>query len=817
MLQGKYATKQSEARYPTLWSGLVAAFCPSVTGPTGLRLLNFGRGGDGTLTNMDMATDWPLSLGRHCLDFDGTDDYVTLGNASRPLLPSTTNWAVSGWVRLNDQGDNALFSQHISTGSNGRIMIRNSDSPTTVWEIFLGSDATGLGTVRVQSTSTASIGVWTHIVATRNLRTFTIYVNGVAEASTTELSTRQLLQNGNLIGAHTDNASTFNGTPIVPLNGQIDDLRIYNRALSAAEIALLARRRGIAFEPIPRHRRLISRIVDPQPTAATESTGFVFDRRLKLFKGQYAVTKQAAAFPNLWEGCVAAYAPCITGATGLKLFDFARGNTGTLTNMAAASDWPRSQGRYCLDFDTTNDYVTLGSSPHLDLVDSFSISFWMYPTLSGGTKTQAFIYKRNSLNNYPWGVVSETSNKVRLFSNAGSDASFTSSTSYTLNAWNHIVATRTGTSVAIYINGVQSGTGTLALGSSNPTADTIIGAQNFGTLGSYFSGNIDDIRIYNRVLQPSEVKTLSLSRGIAYRPRQKRIMPHYVTFPDETFTGPYIHVKRTKLLAGKFAVRKEDAKFPQLFEGRVGAWCPSIQGPCGAKLWDWARANTGATAANKWVRSDGRYALDFNGVSDGVQINGCLHGATSATYSAWFRIRSFTTNQQIVVETTSNSGYTRFGMLIITGASNYLGMVYRSVAADPTGSSTLVVSSTNALQLDTWYHGVITISGNLQQIYLNGTLIHSATNAFTSFATSKAAASWIGKFAAVSNAHDGQIDDIAIYNRVLTASEIRILSRSRGIAYTPKQKQYQPHNFAAVAATMSRLLMLRRKRALQCY
>ena len=35
------------------------------------------------------------------------------------------------------------------------------------------------------------------------------------------------------------------------MNGQIDDARIYNRALTAPEIRLLASRRGIALTPLP--------------------------------------------------------------------------------------------------------------------------------------------------------------------------------------------------------------------------------------------------------------------------------------------------------------------------------------------------------------------------------------------------------------------------------------------------------------------------------------------------------------------------------------------------------------------------------------
>jgi hypothetical protein len=60
----RFATRRHEAQYPRFFEGLVGAWCPSVTGPTGLSLYNLqGRNNTGTLTNMDAPTDWVRSQG----------------------------------------------------------------------------------------------------------------------------------------------------------------------------------------------------------------------------------------------------------------------------------------------------------------------------------------------------------------------------------------------------------------------------------------------------------------------------------------------------------------------------------------------------------------------------------------------------------------------------------------------------------------------------------------------------------------------------------------------------------------------------------
>ncbi len=90
---------------------------------------------------------------------------------------------------------------------------------------------------------------WYHVAATyggANAASAAIAINGATQTLTTifdTLTTTSKSSLGVVIGRRRD------GT--IPYSGAVDDIRIYNRALTAAEIRLLASRRGIGLLPLP--------------------------------------------------------------------------------------------------------------------------------------------------------------------------------------------------------------------------------------------------------------------------------------------------------------------------------------------------------------------------------------------------------------------------------------------------------------------------------------------------------------------------------------------------------------------------------------
>ncbi len=226
-------------------------------------------------------------------------------------------------------------------------------------------------------------------------------------------------------------------------------------------------------------------------------------------------------YPELWRGCVGAWNPGL-GPTGLTLRDWSGfGNHGTLTNMDAGTDWVVSGGRYTLDFDATNDYVTTQYS--VDLTADWSWSFWFrqaaYAHLlgqgDGGGVAVKGLY-----------VQSDDVGKIAVVHNG---AVRIESAATTLGAWHHVAVTKTGSTATLYVDNVLIGS--YASISASATSGFEIGRIMFGGV-FYYSGPkmIDDLRIYARSVLPREICRLASRRGIAYEMAPRRRSSSAVQF-----------------------------------------------------------------------------------------------------------------------------------------------------------------------------------------------------------------------------------------------------------------------------------------------
>jgi hypothetical protein len=81
-----------------------------------------------------------------------------------------------------------------------------------------------------------------------------------------------------------------------------------------------------------------------------------------------------------------------------------------------------------------------------------------------------------------------------------------------LNKWQHVTVTLTGSTLKTYLNGTLVSTNNSASNNSNGTAATI-GSDIVH--GRPFDGNIDDVRIYNRALSDAEIRVVAVSPGPA--------------------------------------------------------------------------------------------------------------------------------------------------------------------------------------------------------------------------------------------------------------------------------------------------------------
>jgi hypothetical protein len=164
------------------------------------------------------------------LNLDGTDDYVTIAS---PNLP-TGDFTYAAWVNLGTATDESIFSiLDVPATSNELLVYVNASSKI---QFQIDSAAT-----TVTSTNSVSTGTWTHVAVTRAGSVMTIYINGAADPTTG--SNGNALAFGScylLVGVDADSVgANCNGSLGNYLDGRMDDIRIYNYALSASQIKKL--------------------------------------------------------------------------------------------------------------------------------------------------------------------------------------------------------------------------------------------------------------------------------------------------------------------------------------------------------------------------------------------------------------------------------------------------------------------------------------------------------------------------------------------------------------------------------------------------
>ncbi|MDD5055254.1 MAG: SdrD B-like domain-containing protein [Candidatus Peribacteraceae bacterium] len=166
----------------------------------------------------------------HSLQFDGTDDYV---NLSETMLANAQYWSISLWIYNEDPYTDYRSSFGDSLTTFGFPTIRN-EKQGNHYQFYAGNGSSFY--VNGVITSGFALGnVWEHIVFLYNGADLLVYRQGTLTDILTALDNQTLPPSATeyrIGGGSSASATNFNGL--------LDDVRIYNRALSASEVAALA-------------------------------------------------------------------------------------------------------------------------------------------------------------------------------------------------------------------------------------------------------------------------------------------------------------------------------------------------------------------------------------------------------------------------------------------------------------------------------------------------------------------------------------------------------------------------------------------------
>jgi hypothetical protein len=213
----EYYERSGQAVARVSWrEGLVAAYnFDESTGTTA-----GDRSGNGNTGTVSGATRTTSGRNGRALSFDGINDWVTIADANS--LDLSNGLTLESWVYPTALGSTAravLYKE--ATGTSRYALYANTSSRPGA-RVDVGGGRTAIGAAQL------SLNTWTHIAATFDGVTLNLFVNGVAVSSTPAAGSIAASTAALRIGGHAVASEWF--------RGRIDDVRVYSRALSVAEI-----------------------------------------------------------------------------------------------------------------------------------------------------------------------------------------------------------------------------------------------------------------------------------------------------------------------------------------------------------------------------------------------------------------------------------------------------------------------------------------------------------------------------------------------------------------------------------------------------
>jgi hypothetical protein len=208
----------------TLGMGLLAYYPFDETSGT----TSADASGNGYTASLLGGATFAAGLRGNAVTLSGTSQYVSLPTG---ILSSTTSFSIAAWVKLTSAPMWCRIFD-FGAGTNDYMFLTANSGSTTRFAITTGG---GGQEQQVNATPTLPTGTWEHVAITLSGTTATLYVQGAQVAQNTNVTLTPTS-----LGNTTQNwlgRSEYGADPY--LTGQIDNFRIYSRALSASEVQTL--------------------------------------------------------------------------------------------------------------------------------------------------------------------------------------------------------------------------------------------------------------------------------------------------------------------------------------------------------------------------------------------------------------------------------------------------------------------------------------------------------------------------------------------------------------------------------------------------
>jgi hypothetical protein len=425
------------------------------------------------------------------------------------------------------------------TGTSGTVANYSngqSSNSNFSWELYQPS-ATSIqfsvlsGATQYSASSAVFVtNAWRHIAGVRNGNTLTIYVNGVAGATTVSVTGVTVSEPA---GSTLKLGSYGNGSGYI--TGYMSNLRIVKGTavytstftpsttpLTAVSGTTLLICQGTSFVDNSVNNFAITPTGDVKVITAWSPFGFTpqllacqATRLVDNSNNNFTITAIGNVFANKTFSPFGFAPQLLTCQSATGIVDNSD-NLLTITSTATTRVNPYNPFGYTNNsasiytpsihsgstfHDGSGDYVTMPSSPVFNFSGlDFTVECWVYVTATGNN---AVAYLGTGGSATHWGLTVTASNQVTFDVNTGQNWAWTNSvttagTAIQLNTWTHIACVRNGSGVFnIYFNGVRQYNTASFVNPVGATGTLFIGTyyNNYNNDGGYFRGYISDFRI----------------------------------------------------------------------------------------------------------------------------------------------------------------------------------------------------------------------------------------------------------------------------------------------------------------------------------
>ncbi|MBC8551944.1 MAG: LamG domain-containing protein, partial [Candidatus Brocadiales bacterium] len=451
--------------------------------------------------------------------------------------------------------------------------------------------------------------------------------------------------------------------------------------------------------------------------------------------------------------------------SGTTVTDIQGGNAGTLLNGATTVQGIVSNAFSLFGKD---DYVEVPSNPSLQFDPStpFSIEGWINVGSYPATDTVPIVAKWGSQwPEFGYGLLVDVNKNIQFsldqFGCCRNNVTGTSVISE--NTWYHFAATYDATTMRIYINGALEGSAARTVNGTNASVSPLyIGNQIFVTAGDVFTVLIDELGIYSSALPASDIQAIYNAGS-----------------------------------AGKCKASPPDCVAPP--SGMVSWW--DGDSVSGATATDIQGSNDG-TLSNGATTVPGKVGdtFSFDGINDYVVANATLDTAVDYTVDFWMKPRFFRESPiPIIMRSGGVNSRNDFEFMVHLAGTQTWGsgkdriqfQVAYPTAGGNNGWYTWIPRLVGpVIPEDEWTHVASTYDASslVIKLYVNGVLVDSKDvrqemasqglapgSKVTAERFTFGADYWAdrGQWYPAGQAFPGELDEIELFNRALTASEIQ--------------------------------------------